>query len=463
MGIKSLLIGVNEYIDASNLKYCVNDALALNSILNDRDLLNLSEIVTILLCDDQEAEYRPIGNNIRENLDLLVENVDVDDSIIFFFAGHGDELEGEPVILPSDFRRGLGLKSAISIEDIKNTLMKSKAKYKLLIFDSCHSGAIPGREESGTMRQATYNAFDSPPEGFTILSSCSINQLSYEDDESEHGVFTYYLLEGMKGKADSNLDGKITINELYDYLYPLVKQRVFNIHKRNQTPHRRENMQGIFTIANLLKKETDEKIEVKNFSKHSFNKISLIFPSFLDVDEHYNLFGFEDEQEVTELRNEILLSLRSEYGITNLIDDGKTVTFPDGSYETSFYKEPWEATGILNMDIQFSYQESNSERIENVIKGLHYEDMIKSISLVTKRIVDITCIEKLCDEKGFRISKVELKPPMLEFIYPDFSHPRILVTSYPEVTIIRISKLGDSFFDYINTEFVADLLGECFK
>ena len=51
-----------------------------------------------------------------------------------------------------------------------------------------------------------------------ILSACSANEVSREADEHRHGLFTFYLLEGLNGAADTNSDGIVTINELHSYV-----------------------------------------------------------------------------------------------------------------------------------------------------------------------------------------------------------------------------------------------------
>ncbi|MGZ3569085.1 MAG: caspase family protein, partial [Thermodesulfobacteriota bacterium] len=54
--------------------------------------------------------------------------------------------------------------------------------------------------------------------GRVIITASDANEVSAEKDELKHGVFTYYLLEGLRGKADLDGDGVITIDELYRYV-----------------------------------------------------------------------------------------------------------------------------------------------------------------------------------------------------------------------------------------------------
>ena len=57
-----------------------------------------------------------------------------------------------------------------------------------------------------------------------ILTASDANEVSVEKDELSHGVFTYYLLEGLRGKADLDGDGMITVDEIYRYVSEKVPQ-----------------------------------------------------------------------------------------------------------------------------------------------------------------------------------------------------------------------------------------------
>jgi uncharacterized caspase-like protein len=63
------------------------------------------------------------------------------------------------------------------------------------------------------------------------LPASAANEVSEEDEKLEHGIFTYYLLEGLKGKADIDEDGLITVDEAYRYVSKRVPEAT------NQAPH----------------------------------------------------------------------------------------------------------------------------------------------------------------------------------------------------------------------------------
>lgn len=257
MNVRGLIVGIDKYIDSRNLRYCIRDATAFRDFLIDPHYGNRDPDNILLLTDDEEQILQPLRSNILHYLDLISGISEPKDAIIFYFAGHGDEIDGVPALIPADYRAGRGINSAIKLKEIKNILDKADASFKLILLDSCHSGAAKGRDESGTMGKATYDAIYEMPLGFTVLSACSLNQLSYEDDEFQHGIFTYYLLNGAKGKADVNNDGRITINELYDYITPLIRNRAFKRHHATQTPLFEAKFSGIYALSEIAIIEED--------------------------------------------------------------------------------------------------------------------------------------------------------------------------------------------------------------
>ena len=65
-----------------------------------------------------------------------------------------------------------------------------------------------------------------------ILTASDTNQVSLEDPERGHGLFTYYLLQAFEGAADLDLDGAITVREIHLYL----QRKVHEQSGGNQTP-----------------------------------------------------------------------------------------------------------------------------------------------------------------------------------------------------------------------------------
>ena len=106
-----------------------------------------------------------------------------------------------------------------------------------VFFDACYSG-VSRDEESllASARPVRIVADDQDtPENFTIFSASQLDQISSGLKEAKHGIFSYYLMKGLEGNADSNNDKKITNGELIAYLDENVSQKASEL-GRQQNP-----------------------------------------------------------------------------------------------------------------------------------------------------------------------------------------------------------------------------------
>jgi uncharacterized caspase-like protein len=81
--------------------------------------------------------------------------------------------------------------------------------------------------------------------GTVIITASGANEVSMESDEFKHGIFTYFLLEGLKGKADVDDDGLITVDELYRY----VSDHVARASSQEQHPVKKGSVEGRFVVG----------------------------------------------------------------------------------------------------------------------------------------------------------------------------------------------------------------------
>jgi uncharacterized caspase-like protein len=114
----------------------------------------------------------------------------------------------------------------------------------VFIADSCYSGASGGRTigMSGIRARISEDFLDrlSSGKGRVILTASGANEVSAEKPEIQHGVFTYHLLEGLKGKTDTDKDGVITVDEAYAY----VSQHVPLSTGQEQYPVKKGTVEG---------------------------------------------------------------------------------------------------------------------------------------------------------------------------------------------------------------------------
>lgn len=175
-------------------------------------------------------------NNIINELTWL-ENIgnayEGDASMIIYYAGHGipDEKSSSPFLLPVD---GVGTNTATgySLKNLYSKLNNIPSRNILLFLDACFSGA----ERSGDMvtaaRAVQIVPKDEKPGGNTItFSAASSDETAHSLDKQGHGLFTYYLLKGLKEN-----NGNMTLGDLADYIRKNVKKTSIVINNKLQTP-----------------------------------------------------------------------------------------------------------------------------------------------------------------------------------------------------------------------------------
>ena len=160
--------------------------------------------------------------------------------LIIFFAGHGlASNDGEKLfLLPQDSDPDLLERTALSRNELFETILKLNPKKVTMFFDTCFSGI--SRDEKTLLASArpiriTADEQNDIPENFTIFSASQLDQISSGLSEVKHGIFSYYLMKGLEGKADTNNDRKITNGELLTYLDDNISQKASEL-GRQQNP-----------------------------------------------------------------------------------------------------------------------------------------------------------------------------------------------------------------------------------
>ncbi len=204
----ALLVGVNRYVDPAfpPLKFCVNDVLALESALK-----TLGYTVVALHDDASEERLLPTRDNVEAELTRLCQIAGSDDLILVHIACHGKLVDGKPVLVTRETRAPTLARKALPLADVEQVMRESKARRLVLTLDACHTGVEVGRDLADP--EFIRNAYELA-EGFVLIAASTAQQIAQEWEEKAHGVFTYYLLEGLSGRADR--DGKrfVTVGDL---------------------------------------------------------------------------------------------------------------------------------------------------------------------------------------------------------------------------------------------------------
>ena len=252
--IWAVVIGINHYQNTRNLKYAANDALAFKKYLNDYIGIPDENIFLLLDQGATQAEIKSLlGTKIKRKAGK-------DDTVIIFYAGHGavetDPLDPdgdgfEKYLLPYDARLDDLYSTAIAMKEVKTIFQRIHAERLIFIADTCYSGASGGRTTLASKTRATLSEkfFEriAKGKGRVIISACSANEISKEDDRLKHGVFSYYLLKGLKGAGDFDGDGIITVSELFSFL----SRRVPEASGQDQHPVRKGETEGELVIGRV--------------------------------------------------------------------------------------------------------------------------------------------------------------------------------------------------------------------
>lgn len=197
---KALCVGIDSYQNVSDLHGCVNDANAVKSALerNGDGTLNFD---VKLLCATSEASYIS-----REQLKDAIENLFQSETEIsvFYYSGHGSFDTSGGYLCTSEISRA---DDGVSLNDIMGIVARSKAQNKIVILDSCFSGAIANSSE-----MSNYSLLK---DGTTILAACGESE--YATEKNGQGVFTSLLVEALYGGA-MNLLGEVSPGSIYSYI-----------------------------------------------------------------------------------------------------------------------------------------------------------------------------------------------------------------------------------------------------
>jgi hypothetical protein len=252
--IWAIVIGINQYQNTRNLKYAVNDATAFRNYIEE--YIGIPDEHIFSLIDDSATKARIqslLGTKIKRRAGK-------DDTVIIFYAGHGavetDPLDPdgdgfEKYLLPYDANLDDLYSTAIAMKEIKTIFQRIRSERLIFIADTCYSGATGGRTMLASKARATLTEkfFEriSKGKGRVIISACSANEISKEDDSLRHGVFSYCLLKGLKGDADFDGDGIITISELFSFL----SKKVPEASGQDQHPVRKGETEGELVLGRV--------------------------------------------------------------------------------------------------------------------------------------------------------------------------------------------------------------------
>jgi tetratricopeptide (TPR) repeat protein len=242
----ALIIGISNYNDLLSLELCKNDAEELFGVLSKQEY-EISE------------NHKLIGQVTSDTMrDTIYDFFDYDyikpkDTLLFYFSGHGlPDGTGRHYLAPSDIDKNRPGKKGIAFDELEYWIERCKSSRILTILDCCFSGAagLEGLKDDDTsLAKKAREVLDKQikeSEGRCILASSLAYQQSIIKKDLGHSLFTYYLLEGLKGKeecVDSN--GYVTADLLGNYVY----NKILEEPKQLQKPIKKSKASGQLRVA----------------------------------------------------------------------------------------------------------------------------------------------------------------------------------------------------------------------
>ncbi|MFP4440781.1 MAG: caspase family protein [Chloroflexaceae bacterium] len=244
----ALLVGINCYDDAfiADLQVCVDDVTAVQQALAES--YQVARLLT-----DATPTTPPTRANILSSLANIAQAAAEEDVLLFYFSGHGLAEGGESYLLPCDARLSALRHTAVVMQDLRDLLDQSPARARVVIIDACHSGAAIGKAPP-TMTPEFIQRVFAEAEGMAVLASCKQGQRSWEWPDQGRSVFTYYLLEALRGQADNDRKGFVTVSDAGRYVADRVKHWSVE-HSVLQTPTLQYTVAGDIVLCRVAQFE----------------------------------------------------------------------------------------------------------------------------------------------------------------------------------------------------------------
>jgi hypothetical protein len=228
----AIIIGIADYKSLPKADFANDDARAFYDYAI-RALGIKPENIKLLV--DADAEEIEILRTFRNWLPSKVKSTT---DVYVFYSGHGlPTADGQGLyLIPPRAARDLIDDTAIPFSKINAAIQSAKPKSVTMILDACYSGqARSGETLVASARPVTLKTENRLfPENFTVITASQNDQISSSNPDLQHGIFSYYLMKGMEGDADTNRDGKITLGEMQAYLVENVGRQAGMMNRKQE-------------------------------------------------------------------------------------------------------------------------------------------------------------------------------------------------------------------------------------
>lgn len=223
----AIVVGIDEYVRPTipKLRYAVADAKLFAQALKD-GMKVAPDNLFLMTSDAVDESLQPRVVNLAYRLGWLADNVKKEDTVIFYFAGHGMTVDGQPFLLTeeADNRSAATLRvSALHGGEVIGLLRKATPGSVWVVLDACRNS--PNSKSEVRLEKDLTGAFSNADVGrerSATMFACNLGERSWEMDSVKHGCYTYFLVEGMRRQA-ADAKGQVTLQGLFEYTSKEVK------------------------------------------------------------------------------------------------------------------------------------------------------------------------------------------------------------------------------------------------
>ena len=260
----AVVIGISEYANEGvrDLTFSASDAQGVYNYLTGPGGFPKDNVVLLL---NEEATLKNIKSSLGK---FLKEKAMKGDLVFMYYSGHGapelDSIDGgadglSKYIVTHDADPDDLYSTALPMDEISRIFGRIASERVVFFIDSCYSGSAGGKTffsdadvgKAENISDEFLKTLESSGTGRIVITASSANEVALESNELGHGVFTYFLLEGLKGGADLNNNGFITVDEVYDYVHSEVAKESEN--QQHPVKMSQGQVEGEIILGNTLK------------------------------------------------------------------------------------------------------------------------------------------------------------------------------------------------------------------
>ena len=256
----AVVIGISAYERLPELPGAVPDAENVATELRARQF-------EVTLLRDREATRSRITEELG---DRLLPRLQSGDRVFVYFAGHGVTVgDGEDAmgyLMPVEGDNERRMATGIAMSELQRLFALYPAKHVMFVADACYSGLALSTRSTGLpttladyLRQVTQKRVR------LALTAGRSDQEAHE--WRGQGLFTYFLLEALRGNGDLNGDGILTSSELHAYVEPNVAQTALANWRAHQNPQMGRSGEGEFIFLVPGHPPVDEEVATPAISE----------------------------------------------------------------------------------------------------------------------------------------------------------------------------------------------------